>query len=134
MTQVLGLKELQANLKVIERELKEAVDPAAMAAGEPIAKAWRDLVPILDGNYRDSISVAWLARIGKAGVGTAWLPALPRDEQPVLYASRFEYGDSEIAARPSARPALKQAQAAAIEAAGVEIATRVKGRRRRKVV
>lgn len=133
MTQVLGLRELQANLKVIERELKEAEDPAAMAAGEPIAEAWRGLVPILDGNYRDSITVTWLSRIGKAGVGTAWLSSLADNEQPVLYATRFEYGDSEIAAQPSARPALKQAQAAAIDAAAVELRMRVKGRRRVKV-
>lgn len=125
------MRELQANIKRVTKELEMAEDPAAMAAGEPIADAWRKLVPVLDSNYQNAITVAWLKGPKKAGVGTRWMPELPRDEQPVLYASRFEYGDSEIAARPSARPALKQAQGAAVEAAAVELRMRVKGRRRK---
>lgn len=132
-TQILGMKELQATLKGIAKDIEQAQDPAAMAAGEPIKEAWKSLVPVLEGNYRESITVAWLGKLGKAAVGTAWMGSVPADEQPVLYASRFEYGDSEIAARPSARPALAQSKDAAMEAGAVPIKAALKRRRRKKV-
>ena len=131
--QVLGGKMLKANADHVARSLKEAEDPAALAAAEPIKKRWEALVPVLDGNYRDSLTITWLKGSGKAAIGTAWLDRVPRNEQPVLYAKRLEIGDSEIAAQPSMRPALKAAKDEAVEAGAVPLKTSLRGANRRRV-
>lgn len=128
---IAGLKEMQAAADQTSRELLEAEQPAAMAAGEPIRDKWKDLVPVLDGNYRDSLIVTWLGKQG-AAVGTMWLGHLPREDQPLFYAKRHEFGDSIIPAQPSARPALAQSRAAALEAGAEPFRSVVRGRRARK--
>lgn len=130
--QVLGLRELQAELKKVAKDIELAQDPAAMAAGEPIKEAWRGLVPVEAGYYQESITVAWLGKLGKAAVGTAWMPSVAKNEQPVLYASRLEYGDSEMPAQPSAKPALAQSRDDAIQAAEVPLKAALKRRKRKR--
>lgn len=128
---VLGLDDLQESIDSTVEELRAAEDPAALAAAVPYLEKWRGFVPVLDGNYRDSLTVAWLGEKG-AAVGTRWLPQLPREEQPVMYAKRLEFGDSEIHAQPSARPALAAGRQEALEAGGEEFRSVVRGRRKRK--
>lgn len=128
---VLGIKELQAEIDRTIKELREAENPAALAAGEPIRDKWRDLVPVLDGNYRNALAVGWTGKKG-AAVGTTWLPGLDRREQPVLYSKRLEFGDSVIPAQPSARPALAASKAQALEAGAEPFRSVIKGRRARK--
>lgn len=128
---VLGIKEMQAEVARVTKELREAEQPAAMAAGEPIREKWRDLVPVLDGNYRDSLTVAWTGIKG-AAVGTTWLGGVDRTDQPVLYAKRLEFGDSAIPAQPSARPALAASKRQALEAGSEPFRSVIKGRRARK--
>jgi hypothetical protein len=129
---VLGLPQLQESIDETSRELMEAEDPAAMAAGEPIREKWRDLVPVLDGNYRESLTVAWLGARKGAAVGIRWLPQVPREDQPVLYAKRLEFGDWAIPAQPSARPALAAARAEAVEAGAEPFRSVVRGRSRKR--
>jgi hypothetical protein len=128
---VLGLGDIQAELDRVTADLKVAEDPAQMAAAAPILEAWRSRVPIKDGNYRDSLTIANLGAKG-AAVGTRWLPELPRNEQPVLYAKRLEFGDSEIHPQPSARPALAAVRQQSAEAGAEEFRSVVRGRKPRK--
>ena len=130
-TKVLGIRDLQAEVARTAEELRTAERPAEMAAGEPIRDKWKALVPFHEGHYRDSLAVAWLGKLGAAG-GTAWVPGLPRDEQPLIYAKRLEYGDSEIRAQPSARPALAAARAEAVEAGADEFRTVIRRRKARR--
>jgi len=130
-TTILGLKQLRRNIDQTSRDLMEAEDPAQMAAGEVIRDKWRALVPVLEGNYRDSLAVQWLGKKG-AAVGTSWLGSVERNEQPVLYASRLEFGDSEMPAQPSARPALEQSRGPATDAAADEFRSVIRGTRRRR--
>jgi len=128
---VLGLPELQAEIDRTTAELRAAEDPAQMAAAVPILEAWRSRVPVLDGNYRDSLTIANLGVKG-AAVGTAWLGEVPREEQPVMYAKRLEFGDSTMRPQPSARPALEATRQQAAEAGGDEFRSVVRGRKPRK--
>lgn len=134
MSSVLGVRELQGEIARMNRDLEQAEDPAAMAAAEPIKEAWKGLVPILDGNYRDALTVQWIEGIRKAAIGTGWLASLPPNEQPVMYAKRLEFGTGGVTARPSARPAMKAARPQALEAGAVPLRMVVRGRRPRKVV
>jgi hypothetical protein len=127
---VLGISEMQAEAASMAAELRAAEDPAAMAAGAPIRDKWHGLVPILDGNYRDSLTVAHTTK--GAAVGTAWLARLPREEQPFIYSKRLEFGESGVTAQPSARPALEAARAEALDAGADEFRSVVKGRRKRQ--
>lgn len=128
---ILGLSDLQASIDSTVEDLREAEDPATMAAGQPIRERWAGLVPVKDGNYRDSLVVVHIEGKG-AAVGTAWLGRVPREEQPFLYSKRLEFGDSVIPAQPSARPALAAAREDAIEAGAEPFRSVVKGRRKRK--
>lgn len=128
---VLGLKDVQSALDATALELREAEDPAALAAADPILEKWRSMVPVKDGNYRDSLTVAWLGKAG-AAVGTRWLPTLPREEQPFLYAKPLEFGNSHQSAQPSARPALAAARAEALDASGEPFRSVVRGRSRKR--
>jgi len=132
VSKVLGVRELQAEIERFAKDLAAAEDPAAMAAAEPIKDAWKGLVPVLEGHYRDSLAVVWLPTDQKAGIGTSWVPGLARDEQPVMYAKKLEFGTSGQAAQPSARPALAQSQAAALQAAQPPLQAVIKGRRPRR--
>lgn len=127
---IAGLTELQSECDKMAKELAVAERPAEMAAGEEIKEVWRGLVPVDEGNYRDSLGVSWLGKQG-AAVGITWLSGLDRNEQPVLYAKRLEFGDSEIQAQPSARPAVEQSRAAALEAGAEPLRAVVRGRRAR---
>ena len=104
-----------------------------MAAGGPIRDKWKSLVPVLDGNYRDSLRVAWTGTKG-AAVGTGWVPGLPREDQPVMYAKRLEFGLEGIHPQPSARPAAAAARADALKAGGEPFRTVVRGRKPRRKV
>lgn len=128
---ILGLSDLTAEIKRLSSDLQVAEDPAAMAAGEPIKEAWRDLVPIYEGHYRDALTVVHLPERG-AAVGTRWLGYLPRNEQPFVYSKRLEFGDSAIHAQPSARPAMKQSKRQALEAGAEPFRSVVRGRRPRR--
>jgi hypothetical protein len=128
---VLGLKELNAEVQRVAKDLEMAEDPAAMEAAKVYLKFWRQLVPVLDANYQSSLVTTWLPTKG-AAVGISWLGSLPRDEQPVLYAKRLEFGDHEITAQPSARPAQEAGRGEALEAAGVPLTAVIKGRRSRR--
>ena len=131
---ILGGVDLQKEVSRLIKDLDEVEDPAAMAAAVPIWEKWRELVPVLDGHYRDSLTIVWLKAEQKAGIGTRWLPYLERNDQPVIYSKVLEFGSSDTAAKPSARPALRASRGAAIEAGAVPIKALVKGRRPRKVV
>ena len=128
---VLGLDDLQKNVDALVKELEQVADPAALAAGEVIADAWRARVPILDENYQRSIAVGTV-KGGKVAVGTTWLPDLDRNDQPVLYAKPLEFGNSRTPADPSMRPALAASQEEAVAAAEVPITSVVKGTRKRR--
>ena len=130
MVKVLGVKELQSNIKRVNAELASMEDPAERAAGEVILEAWQGLVPYQDGNYRRSLAVGQ-TKAGTA-VGVTWLRDLPREQQPVMYAKPLEFGNSHQPPQPSARPALAASQEAATAAAAVELKAVVKGRRGRK--
>jgi len=127
-----GLPDLTKNIERFTGSLDAMEDPAEMAAGEVIREAWEGLVPVKDRNYQRSLTVAQTG--AGVAVGTAWLPDLPRNEQPVMYARPLEFGNSHQGAQPSARPALASSAGAATDAAGVELKSAVKGaaRRRRK--
>lgn len=131
---VLGDVDLKKEVSRLIKDLDEVEDPAAMAAAVPIWEKWRELVPVLEGHYRDSLTIVWLKAEQKAGIGTRWLPYLERNDQPVIYSKTLEFGDSDAAARPSQRPALKASRQAAIDAGAVPIKAVVKGRRPRKRV
>lgn len=128
---VLGLKDLQAECDKAAKDVMEAERPAEMAAGEPIREKWHGMVPVEDGNYQESLTVAWDPKAG-AIVGTAWVSGLDRDDQPFLYAKRLEFGDSDLPAHPSARPALAASKREALEAAEEPFRAKIKGRRPRK--
>jgi HK97 gp10 family phage protein len=127
---IAGLSELQAETEKLAKELREAEQPSAMAAGEVIREAWAGLVPVLDGNYRDSLAVVWLGKQG-AAVGISWVGGLAREDQPVMYGKRLEFGDSIIPAQPSARPAVESSRAEALEAGAEPLRSVVRGRRAR---
>lgn len=129
---MLGLPQLQQEIDDVAKELASAEEPAAMAAGVPIRDKWKELVPVLDGDYRDSLTVAWTGK--GAAVGTRWLADRPRTQQPVLYAKRLEFGDASYPAEPSARPALAASREAALEAGGAEFRPVVRGRKPRRRV
>lgn len=129
---ILGLGDLQTEIDKTAQELREAEDPAAMAAGEPILERWKALVPVLDEHYRNSLVLVWLGAKQGAAIGTSWLPTLPREEQPFLYSKPLEFGNSHQSAQPSARPALAASQAEALEAGGNEFRSVIKGRKPRK--
>lgn len=131
-TKVLGLDQLQGEIDKVVRELEVQEQPAMMAAGQPILETWQAMVPVLDGNYRRALAVVWLGKIG-AAVGPTWLADLERDEQPILYSKRLEFGDSLMPAQPSARPALEASRPAAIEAGAEQFRTVVRGRRSRRI-
>ncbi len=133
MSKVLGLRHLRVEIERTNKELMEAEDPAAMAAGIPIRDKWKSLVPVLDGNYRDSLEVVWLGKKG-AAVGPTWQGHLEKNDQPIMYAKRLEFGESGVTAQPSARPTLEAAKAAAIEAGAEPFRTVIRGRRRKKKV
>jgi HK97 gp10 family phage protein len=127
---VLGIKELQSNIKGVNRQLAQMEDPAERAAGEVIKDAWEVRVPFKDGHYRRSLAVGPTKK-GMA-VGVTWLPDLPREEQPVMYAKRLEFGDSARHPQPSMRPALEASRAEATAAAGTELSAVAKGRKARR--
>lgn len=127
-----GLRELDREMQKVSRELMEAEDPAQMAAGEPIREKWASLVPVLDGNYKRALTVRWLGKKG-AAVAVGWLGDIDRNDEPILYSKRLEFGDSEIPAQPSARPALAAAQQQALEAGAEPFRTVVRGRRGRRI-
>ena len=129
---VLGMDKVQQELKRVSAELVAQEDPAQMAAGEPIREKWASLVPVLDGNYKRAITVRWLGKKG-AAVAVGWLGDIDRNDEPILYSKRLEFGDSEISAHPSARPALVASQQAAMEAGADEFRTVIRGRRGRRV-
>lgn len=129
---MLGIREMQQACDQTARELMEAEDPAALAAGEPIKDKWKGLVPWYEGNYERSLAVAWTGIKG-AAVGTAWVPGLPRDEQPFIYSKRLEFGEFGTTAQPSARPAMVAARAEALEAGAEPLRSVIKGRRARRV-
>jgi len=128
---LLGVPELQEEIDKVCAELREAEDPAALAAAEPFLAHWLARVPVLDGNYRDALVVAWLGKDG-AAVGTRWLPELPREQQPFIYSKRLEFGTYGVRPQPSARPALEAGKREALEAGEVEFRSVVKGRKPRK--
>ena len=128
---VVGLKDLQREIDLATKEVMTAERPAEMAAGEPIRETWHGMVPVLDGNYQQSLTTVWDPKVG-AVVGTAWVPGLPRDDQPFLYSKRLEFGDATLPAHPSARPALAASRQRALDAAEEPLASVVKGRRSRK--
>ena len=128
---VLGLPELDEACRDTANELMEAEQPSAMAAAEPIKEKWVELVPVLDGNYRRSLTITWLGKVG-AGIGTAWLNDLPRNEQPFLYAKPLEFGNSHQGAEPSARPAIAASKQQAIAAGEEPLRSVIRGRSRRR--
>lgn len=131
---VLGGVDLDKEIGRLVRDLEQVEDPAALAAAEPILDMWRSMVPILEGHYRDALTIVWIKEVAKAGIGTRWLGGLERNDQPFIYSKVLEFGDSDTAAQPSMRPALKASRPAAIEAAAVPIRARIKGRRPRSRV
>lgn len=131
-TRVLGVKDLQSEIAHLSKVLESLEDPAAVAMGEVVAAKWRSLVPVLDGHYRDSIQVGQTKK-GTA-VGITWLGNLPRNQQPVMYAKRLEFGYSGTTAQPSARPAAEQSRAEAVAAGRDTLLPAIKGRRPRKRV
>lgn len=129
-TKILGVSDLQAEIARLQKDVGEAEDPAALAAGEPIGEKWAGLVQVYEGHLRDSITVAWTSR--GAAVGTKWLPGVPRDEQPFIYSRIAEYGKDDRPAHPAARPAAKAARREALAAGAVPLQAVVKGRRPRR--
>lgn len=129
---LLGVPELKAEIDRLTKDMAIAEDASALAAAEPVKDAWVGFVPVFEGHYRDSLVVVWLDDKGAAAVGTRYLPGVPRDEQPFIYSKRLEFGDSDIGAQPSARPAAKAAKAEALAAGAPPLQAVIKGRRPRK--
>jgi HK97 gp10 family phage protein len=135
-----GMDELKAKLTIIQDKLpNETAQEATLAAAELIAEAWRARIRAApwkdsEGNFARSIearkTVARRKNAAQATVARRWLSGVPRDEQPLWYGHRLEFGDSEIPARPTGRPAFdashKQAQTKAQEIIVAELRKLVK--------
>lgn len=52
-----GLKNFQERMRAIPKEVREAVKPALVKSGEELAGSMRALVPVDEGDLRDSIAV-----------------------------------------------------------------------------
>lgn len=92
-----GGPEMLAALNRLEAGLKDQLLAQATQAGaDVLAEAWRDRVPVKDGNYKRGIYAS--AKPGKRGatglVRVQGVPGLKRIDQPYRYASRLEFGSS----------------------------------------
>jgi hypothetical protein len=96
-----------------------------------LADEWQGRVPVLDANYQHSLEGAERAAKTKSGASGSVAPrrvsGLPDDEQPFAYAARLEFGDTDRAAEPSARPAFDASSDHAVEAAADVLATAAEG-------
>lgn len=121
-----GGPELKRALDRLEKGLADDLIVRATRAGaEVLAEAWRERVPVDDGNYRAAIKAN--ARPGKRGatglvsiVGTG---GAPREERPAFYAPRLEFGSSVrgFRAQPSLRPAFDASQGKMLDAMSDEL-------------
>jgi HK97 gp10 family phage protein len=131
-----GGPELAKALANLEKGLRdELLKEVTLAGAEVIAEAWRNRVPIHDGNYRQAIEAK--SRAGKNGatgiVGVGAVPGVAKSQQPRWYAAVLEYGTSgsararsgrgmgRRAAQPSARPAFDTSKDRAVAAAEAKL-------------
>lgn len=141
-----GGAELIRKLEQLDRGLRdEMLVQATAAAAEVIADEWRARVPVLDADYRSSITV--VASPGKKGatalVFTETVAGLEDSQQPRNYAPRLEFGSSRASrrqfkrgilsegrvrgAQPSLRPAFDAAQGRAVDAMSDELRSLIEG-------
>jgi hypothetical protein len=135
-----GGPELSRALARLSKGMRDdLLQRATQAGGEVLAVAWRDRVPVDDGNYRDAIEA-----VGKPGKNGATalvrlkpVMGLPNDQQPRLYAPRLEYGSAAYSeqslrrgtsggkrtrrAQPSLRPAFDAVKGEMLDAMTDEI-------------
>lgn len=119
-----GGPELMRKLQELDEAVRvKAAKEALMAAGQIIAGAWADRVPVLDQNYRNAMEQPSAVKVAKTksgasgSIGVRTLAGIEDDQQPYLYAPRLEYGDADRAAEPSARPAFDATSGQAVDAA-----------------
>lgn len=103
-----GLPELEralARLQTVSNDENRL--RIARAGAETFAQEWKGRVPVLDGNYRDSIHVQDEAtEDAEAIVGIDDIPGLPDNQQPRLYAPKLERSQASL--RPAADTAGRQ--------------------------
>lgn len=75
---------------------------ASRAGAEVLQEEWKERVPVLEGHYRDSITVVEQGPDAAVTVGP--VAGVPPDEQPVLYAPKLEF-----TSHPALRPAIDAA-------------------------
>lgn len=126
-----GGPQLAAKFNAMDKKIRNEVGKAALtAAGQIIAAAWSERVPIgqppVDphpGAYQRSLKQpdAVKVRAGKYGalgsVRPGFVDGIDAGDQPAVYAARLEFVDGE----PSARPAFDSSKEAAVKAAQAEL-------------
>jgi HK97 gp10 family phage protein len=136
-----GGPELMRALARLEQGVKDALlQKATLAGGKVLEEAWKERVPIKDGNYRAAITAQ--AKPGKRGatglVSVKDVPGVDKEDQPKLYASRLEFGSARAThatltsgrtdfasrgrvAQPSLRPAFDSVQGEMLDAMADEV-------------
>lgn len=130
---VVGLDKMDAALAQVLIKARIGAAVGIEDALYEIASAWADRVPVLEGHYRSAMqqqnAVSVYIKYGADPYGyvkVPWVRGVPKDEQPQLYARRLEFGDSEMAPQPAARPAVDATRPKVAEIVGDGIAARVR--------
>lgn len=114
-----GLDQLDRNVRrLLGIAAPDGSLRAAKAGAEVLQEEWKGLVPVLEGNYRDSITI--VEQGADAAVTVGPVPGVPANEQPILYAAKLEF-----TGHAAFRPALDASGARISDAMGDEVAAMI---------
>jgi hypothetical protein len=120
---IVNLPQFGRQMAVLGVLLNGQVAEKAVEEGCKVFKTkWKGTAPYFEGHYQNAIfyKVEPSKATGPFGwVYVGWLPGVPFNEQPFLYAQRLEYGRLGIPANPSARAAFESGKGEATRAMAV---------------
>lgn len=131
-TVLIGMDDLRVKLEVLGEKVGfEAAHQAVFEAAKVIETEWKQRIagqPWKDseGNFELSIEARYIKSRRKnaaaATVARRWI-AVPKNEQPLWYGGKLEFGSSTQAAHPTGRPAFDASKDAALaKAQGILLA------------
>lgn len=136
---VKGVPQLIVALERLQKQAQADGRKGIHEALDEVRREWARRVPYHDGHYRRAMEQPKAVKTkltdkGAVGyVNVPYIAGIPgrnkARQQPLLYAHRLEYGDSEIPAQPSARPALDAVRPRIGGIVGKNVALGVRSRR-----
>ena len=104
-----GLEELAKNRKALSKSFAGSTLRTALRnAGKPVLKRAQAKVPVATGDLKRSLAV--VAKVDRAGVGTARVGARRGGRFRGYHVHLVELGTSKTRAQPFLRPALEEAE------------------------